>query len=401
MSLTANYPYLTYYDAVDRILDNVVGGDGSERNRRQARQAVDEAYELIGLRRNWRYYYRPFRVNTVASQTTGSIAYDFTGGSSERLVTLTGTTWPTDAEKYSLIIEGVRYEIDRYLSSTTLSLSERACPQSDIASGTGYTLVRDTYELPDDFSKLGDLRDVQSPGRPISRVSPADILREQRLVRGAAVPTMYSVFRTTKFASGLAVVFAPFPSTARQYDAMGLVRPKPLKVLDYSAIGTVATTADSTTLTGTDTTFTTDHEGAVIRISANADTKIPTSIVGEVDKNRWSPFAMQRIIKTRSSATSLVLEQAADLTVSGSGYRVSSRIDIEPGTMRVAFMRLAESLFGTQDRKGREEREALAEKYLQIAMAADAQRMMVEYGNDFYPETLADIAASVDLETGS
>ena len=92
---------------------------------------------------------------------------------------------------------------------------------------------------------------------------------------------------------------------------------------------------------------------------------------------------------------------AADLTVSGSGYRVSSRIDIEPGTMRVAFMRLAESLFGTQDRKGREEREALAEKYLQIAMAADAQRMMVEYGNDFYPETLADIAASVDLETGS
>lgn len=395
MSLT-NFPLYTWYEAADRVLDGVVGGGASARNLRQARQAVDEAYEILHLRRNWRYYYRPFRINTVASQTDGTIEYDYTGGSSERLVTLTGATWPTDAEKYILLIEGVRYEIDRYLSSTTLSLSERVCPQSDIASGTSYTLVRDTYELPDDFAKLGDLRDVLSPGRPIPRVSPSDILREQRLVRTAAVPSMYSIFRTTKFASGLAVVFGPAPSSARQYDGMGLIRPQPLKVFDYSAIGTVATAADSTALTGTDTAFTSDHEGAVIRISA--DSKIPSALIGEVDKDRYNPYAMQRIIKRRTDATTLVLEQAADQTIATGGYRVSSRIDIEPGVMRVAFLRLAESLFGLHDRKGREEREAIAERAFAIAAAADATRMLDDAGGTFFAETLADVAASVDLE---
>lgn len=395
MALT-DYKLLTYYDCVDRILDAVVGGGGSHRNYRQARQAVDEAYQLLPLRRNWRYYHRTFTVNTVASQATGTIAYDFTGGASERLVTLSGATWPTDAAKYVLLVAGVRYEIDRYLSTTTLTLSERNCPQADIASGTSYTLARDTYELPDDFCKLGNLRDVQAPGRLLPRVQPADVLREQHLVRTAALPTMYSVFRTTKFASGLAVVFAPLPSTARQYEAMGLVNPRPLTVLDYSAIGTVATTADSTALVGTDTTFTASHVGAVIRLSS--DTKIPSSLVGDVDKDRYNPYVMQRVISQRTSTTALVLEQAADQSLAASGYRVSSRIDIEPGTMQVAFMRLAESLFGSQDRKGREDREALAERYLAIAQAADANRMLNEPGADFSPETLADIAASVDLE---
>jgi hypothetical protein len=390
-----NFPLYTWYEAADRVLDGVVGGGASARNLRQARQAVDEAYEILHLRRNWRYYYRPFRINTVASQTTGSIAYDYTGGSSERLVTLTGATWPTDAEKYTLLIAGVRYEIDRYLSSTTIMLSERVCPQSDIASGTAYTLVRDTYELPDDFAKLGDLRDVLSPGRPIPRVAPSDILREQRLVRTAAVPSMYSIFRTTRFASGLAVVFGPAPSSARQYDGMGLIRPQPLKVFDYSAIGTVATTADSTTLTGTGTAFTADHEGAVIRISS--DSKLPSALIGEVDKDRYNPYAMQRIIKRRTDATTLVLEQAADQSITTGGYRVSSRIDIEPGVMRVAFLRLAESLFGLHDRKGREEREAIAERAFAIAAAADATRMLDDAGGTFQPETLADLAASVDL----
>lgn len=116
MSLT-NYQLFTLHDAVEHVLDQIVGADGSPRNRRQAMRAVLEAYQELPFRRDWRYYYRPLRINTVASQTTGTVAFDLTGGAYERMLTLSSATWPTDAEKYVVSISGVRYEVDSYKSS--------------------------------------------------------------------------------------------------------------------------------------------------------------------------------------------------------------------------------------------------------------------------------------------
>lgn len=393
MSLTT-YPILSYWDAVEHVLDQVVGGDGSPRSRRQAKRAVDEAYFELTSRRDWRYYYRPLRIYSVASQVDGSIAFDLTGGTYERMVTLTGTTWPSDVEKYNLYVSNVRYEIESRKSSTVITLSERACPTADISSGTSYRLARDTYELPYDFRKMDYLHDVLAPGRLI-QVEPGDIMREQRLVRTAALPTMYAIQKTTKFASGLAITFAPVPSTARSFDAIALFRPTAMKVLDYSAIGTVTTTADSTTLTGNSTTFTSEHEGCVIRINKDGDSSVPTSVIGDVQGNRLAPYAMQRVIKTCTSTTSMVMEQAADQTLTASGYRISSRVDIEPGAMQNAFLRLAEAKFAPNDRKGVAERLQMAERAFEFAAWAD-QRSQLTPGLNFIPNTLADVAASVD-----
>ncbi len=390
MSLT-QYPLLTFADVVDHVIDEVVGGDFSARNLRQAKRAVMAAYDELPARRDWRYYYRPVRVNTVDSQTDGTIAFDLTGGSSERLITLTGSTLPADAAKYRLSIGVTVYEIERYLSSTTLQLSERACPAEDVDAGTSYRLFRDTYELPSDFRKMAYLHDTRAPGTLLAQVDPGAIMAQSRLVKTVSLPVMYSVYKTTQFASGMAVTFAPAPASARTYDAIGLFWPSPLKVLDY-AIGTVAVASDSTSLTGTSTAFTSDHEGAVIRISSDAS--LPTSQIGQVDKNLVNPYAMQRVIQRRPSATALTLEQAADQTFTASGYRISSRIDIEPGAMRQAFLRLAEAMFGTQDRKGLQDRRAAFENALALASWAD-QRMQESPSGGYIPKNLADVAASV------
>jgi hypothetical protein len=397
MALT-NFPLLTVQDAIDYVLDQVTAGDSSPRSRRLAWHAVRDAYSELPMRRNWRYLYRPFTIETVASITTGTITYDYTGGASERLVTRSTGTLPTDLVKYALYVSGKRYTIESRLSATTFTLSEKDCPTTDLAAGTEYTLVRDTYELPDNLRKVLSLYDTSAPGRLIECVDPGDIMQERRIARTASVPLMYSVYRSERYASSMAIHFAPSTTSAITYQALGLFWPEPLKVLSESN-GTVATTSGSATVTGTSTTFSADHVGAVMRFSATGVTAIPTDIMGEIDKNRLHPYVMQRVIKSRESATSLTLEQDADTTLSGSGFRISSRIDIEPGAMRNAFLRCCEARYATQDRSGHKDREAMYERALALAMAAD-QRLEETTPIGFHASSLADVVASADLTTG-
>lgn len=392
MSLT-KFPLLTLWDATDHVLDAVLGGDTSPRSRRMAMKAVQEAYTEIPMRRTWRYYIRSLTINTVANQTDGSVAYDYTGGSSERMLTLTSSTWPSDVTKYAIYISGARYTIDTRVSSTVITLREGDCPTVDLAAGTGYNLTRDTYELPDNVRELYYLHDTNAPGRMLPCVEPADIMHERRIMRSTAMPLLYGVYRSERYASSLAVHFAPSPSSARTYQGNALFWPLPLKVLEYKA-GTVSTTSGSATVTGSGSTFTSDMVGAVIRISSTGSKFIPTDLQGETDQNRLEPYAFQGVIKSVESATSLTLEQDADQTLAASGYRISSRIDIEPGAMRTAFLRCCEARFQTQDRRGTDDREARYEKALALAMAAD-QRVMDQNGRFYLPTNLADVAGSI------
>lgn len=394
MSLTSNTPYLSLWDACDYCLDQVVAGDYSPRSRRLALQAVKDAYGEIPVRRNWRYFYRSLTLNTVASQTSGTISYT----ASTRTMTLASSTWPTDVIKYGLYISGVRYAIQTRTSSTVIVLRDGDCPTANIASGTSYTLTRDTYELPDYVREVLYVHDTNAPGRMLACVEPSDILQEQRVMRNTSQPLMYSAYRSELNAGSIAIHFAPSPSAARSYQYHAICWPLPLKTLEY-AVGTVATTSGSSAVAGTSTVWTSDMEGAVIRFSKTGDTSIPTDLQGEIDKNRVNPYAMQRIVRTVTDGTNIVLEQDADTTLSGSGYRISSRIDIEPGAMRNAFLRCCEARFATQDRKGAQEREARYERALMFAMAAD-QRVNDMGGRPYLPNDLAGIASSTDLTTG-
>lgn len=85
---------------------------------------------------------------TIFSYNTGTVSYDHTGGSSERLVTLSGGSWPawldTDC---ALTIAGVRYAIASVNSSTVLQLgadsSTKAAnnPGSDVGSTSNWAVT--------------------------------------------------------------------------------------------------------------------------------------------------------------------------------------------------------------------------------------------------------------------
>lgn len=98
-----------------------------------------------------------------APYSTGTIAYDHTGGSSERLVTLSDGTFPSWVQTNAgngvyIEIDGVNYEVATYVDSTNVTLASTSNPGSDVSAGTSYEIHQDDYDLPDDFGQLiGDL----------------------------------------------------------------------------------------------------------------------------------------------------------------------------------------------------------------------------------------------------
>lgn len=390
MSLT-NYELWTFQDAIDQVLDINVGRDASPQNLRMAKRAVIEAYRDLPEKHSWRYFGRTLKLTTSPAQTEGTLAYDHTGGTHERLVTLTGGAVPDDAVFYELIVAGVRYEIEDRKSSTTFTLSERSNPGQDIAPGTGYTLVRDSYPLPDDFGKLGRLTDVQAPGARLWEVSLDEATVQNRFVRTINQPYSYAIFQSPKYPGGLAIKLAPSPTDQRTYDAVYYARPRPLKV-ENECEGSVSVSSGGTSVTGSETRFSQNHVGAIIRFGT-ADS-LPTGIFGSVGvSNQSNPYQFQSVIKSVASATSLELATPAPQSFSDVKYTISDRLDLEAGSMLTYFMRLCEEKYAflTRNEKYAAYRtEAL--RALEDAKAADYRDMNpTPGGSGFYPTRLSDI----------
>jgi hypothetical protein len=393
MSLT-RYELATFQDAIEQVLDAVVGGDADPRRRRNAARAVREALRDLANYRNWSCYYRRVMLATVAQQTDGTLAYDHTGGSSERLVTLSGATVDSSVELAELIIGNVRYEVEKYLSSTTFTLSERANPGADVAAGTSYTLVRPTYSLPDDFGAMGQLLDPQSAGRVLSEVTLEEALQIDRTVRTAGLPWAYAFARHPRYAGGRSLRFAPSPTTARTYDAIYRARPLPLLV-ELEDDGLVSITSGSPTVTcDTAGTFTQQHVGCVLRLSAD-NSNPPTTAAGNL-QDVVNPYTFQGVVRSVESSTSLTLEQAADQTLGPVCYTLSSRLDLEAGAMLNALLKMAEARMASiEGRDDWAERKKEAVEALQVAAEADLTSFPGS-ANPPVPTRLGDLATSID-----
>ena len=126
----------SWHDSVTQLLQMVGASPTDGRSLQLAKLAMQEAQQHLMAERDWRYMDRWFKFTTDASYSTGSITYDHTGGSSERLVTLASGTWPTWAAYGIVLINQQMYQVEQRLSDTTLTLTEQANPGSDLAAGT-------------------------------------------------------------------------------------------------------------------------------------------------------------------------------------------------------------------------------------------------------------------------
>lgn len=385
----------TFEDAVDFVLD-AFGSERSARNVRNAKRAVINALNDIQNRRNWRYYYKRQALTTVAPYGTGTVAYDHTGGSNERQVTLTGGTFPAWAEFATLKIARKYYTVESRISDTVLTLSPNANPGEDLAS-TAYSLFRDNYPLPVDFLALDRLVDITGVGAALTYVSPGDYHQAARLQQQAGMPTYYTVSSSPDYRGTNSLFLGPPPSGSRSYEYMYRSSPRQLRCERY-ATGTVSVSSGSTTVTGSGTAFTDTHVGAVIRFSV--DSNQPTSIIGGLSADE-NPFYAHRTVLSVESSDSLTIDAVVSnsVSLSGVGYTISDPIDIEAPVMLVAFQRLAELHMATLENADPNKiafRARQADEALRNAASADIPTFGTNSQQLVGPLRIRDIATSVN-----
>lgn len=321
--------YLTFSDLLDYALA-YLGGDAGRSNSDRARRAVQAAYQDLPGRHPWLFYLTHGRIVTNASYNTGTVVYDHTGGTSERLMTLTGGTWPDWAASGTVLIGDVPYEVDARLSDTEITLTSTANPGADLAA-TAYTLYRDQYPVPSDMLTNYEVV-VDAVARKLMYRRAAEWSQLRRFHLGPAKPDFFSF--AGDGTTGLLMLFWPPPDAAYSIDFLYKRAPRALAI-DRKEAGTASIASGSATVTGTGSSFSSSMVGSVIRLSDSA-TVSPTGAGGN------DPATFEGVIDSVASATSLTLTANAATTLTGVKYVISDPADIEQSTMQRLLYRLIE-----------------------------------------------------------
>ncbi len=378
----------TYHDAIQHAID-YMGAASDQETERYARRAVQLAYKELASKKNWSYYYQIGHISTVAPYSTGTIAYDHTGGASERMVTLTGGTWPTWAADGMLQIDNVAYPVASRSSGTVILLSEANNPGADVAASTTYTIAKEQYTLPVDF---GAMDEVMQPGYAIvlAYMTPGDFLSQQRTQVTTANPWTYTITNDPNRHGVMVIRFYPAPDAAYPFKFFYRRRPRPIRI-DHYDTGTVVVTDGSTTIAGTDTAWHEQMIGSMIRFAHLTTDDSPTGLSGA------SPFWLERSITAVASATSLTIDQDPLETLTGVRYAISDPVDLEAGAMITYFIRELEKQCRMVRRM-----EAMGDEEMQYRMALnramEADSRHYERENARVPRRLADMPLVDDVE---
>lgn len=368
MELRANADIWTYQDIVEHLLD-MFQEERLGRPLRTARRAAREALRELHMSHRWSYYNSEGFFRTVAQQTTGTIEYDHTGGASERLVTLSDATWPTEAKLYRIIIADTHYDIATYESSTTITLSATNNPGADVAAATSYKIYREAYELPTGFGELGTLIDVTN-----NRVVPVigtdtQVTTKYRSYETPQTPWHVSIRNSGEYLNSMAFVFVPPPDSAIKYRYTYTRSPRVLAT-EKNDDGTAAATTGDYDIVVTNGTMASKHVGCIMRLGNKSNP--PTSAFGGLD-DIDNPFTDQGVILAISGGTA-TLDRAVTNTYAGVKFTISDPIDVEINTMLTAYQRICESrysILNKREMKERREREGLAQLATRLAKERD------------------------------
>jgi len=350
----------TYSDIVQHLLDyGRSAGDGDVALRFAKRAAADGLRELCNSHA-WSFYRALGTFNTSAPYTTGTIVYDHTGGTYERMVTLTDGTWPEWAMFGSVIIGTSVYDVAERKSDTVLTLTSGNNPGDDVAS-TSYTLYRDAYPAPTDMVSVE--RMILTPIRvQLEYMTPKDWLDYRNTVIHPNQVTAFTVVGDLNYEGQMGFRLASAPSQAQKIDFVYRRRPRAMIVYSEST-GTVTTSADSDQITGTGTAFKASMVGSVIRFYSG---QTPTGEDGSY------PAQYERVIRSVTSTTVLNLDDTLPETLSGAKYVISDSVDIDRQVMLNAYKRTCEMML-EQQRQGDnlDSVQALWRQTMNSALAAD------------------------------
>lgn len=354
---------VTYADLVEHALD-YLGGEPDALALRDARRSAQSAYRDVANARTWAYLYQQGRLQTSAPYATGTVAYDHTGGATERRLTLTGGAWPDWAAEGDVRIGVVSHRAAERLSDAVLTLDPTLNPGGDVAA-TAYTLYRDTYVLPADFIAQ-DTPVYEENFGGLTYCHPTDVMWGHRYMRSAGTPSYFTIEGDPRHPLRLAARLFPYPDQARTIDYVYHRRPRGLAISDYRE-GTVATVAGSTTVTGNGGA---SFDAAMVGTAFRAGTALapPTSAIGA------APATFESTVVEVPTSSSLRLSGPAPRTAAALKYVISDPVDLEPGAMLDALLRGVEKHLHLSRRiDGLAAAAAMFDEALRQAKAADSR----------------------------
>lgn len=306
------------------------------------RQVVRAAYREVAGARDWTFLRSNARITLRGAQTEGTISYS----QANRQVTLTGATWPSWAEDASLRFgdPDLVCDIEEVLSSTVATLDAVMAPVDDIASST-YTLYPRWYRLPRDFAGMAEPMNEESwvLGRQVSKTAIEQLNRYE--ARTGSTIEYYAFGAPLDLYGERAIYVHPPSDTTKTLDIPYLRRPRDLVISGYDSArdtaGTISVAAGSDAVTGTDTAFDSGMVNSILRIGQSS-----TYPPGGLESSY--PYAEQRVIKSVTDATNLVLDAGVSATHTGVKYRISDPVDLDvilwDTLLRAAEMHLARVL---------------------------------------------------------
>jgi hypothetical protein len=318
-TITAAQSVFTYQDAVDRLL-LYTNQNGSQASVSAVKQAVLDAYDDLVNDRNWRYFNRSYRLQQEEPET-GTCYYTASTGE----FTIDSGSWPTWAERAVIEIDNVRYFIKTRSSSTVLVADDTMRPSANIVTGTAFTIYKCVYQLPMDFRRLH---------RPLSEQADnwtdyCDFSGWFNMIRyrsSAGFPSLFAVSGDPYEPVRQVLLINP---TSDADQTLDLSYQRYARTLDYDGhashcrVGTI-TASNSTSVTGSSTTFESGMVGAILRYGRTTTT-CPDGRGGQ------NPYKQQVYISAYSSATAITLHEA--INVSGVYYTISDPIDLDRGMM--------------------------------------------------------------------
>jgi hypothetical protein len=318
----------TLADLVDHLRVKARGG-GDDSEQLDLHQAAINGLQRLAEQRDWRFFHKHHRVYFDAPDTA-TAAYTH----STLALTRSSGAWPSWA-RYGKVTLGDRVcEVASRDSDTVLTLDADLNPGEDVASAS-VTLFRSTYQLPADWR--GQWEPIDEGKEQYCYVSPDEWLIHERNFPGETNQWAFTIMRDEDDYGRFALRLLGYPSALESLDFIYVNMPRALKYTGYETQtrgGTLAATAAGTTATGTSTTWPADVVGSVLRVT-DSTTLWPTGVgLGNV----WSE---QKIITTRTSATSLVVDSEWDATYAGVKYVISDPIDVSQGKW-LALLRSAE-----------------------------------------------------------
>lgn len=328
---------LTYQDLIDRLVA-YSGGGALDPDHPDILAAVQDAYADVMHQTEWGYLNGKGRIVTNPEYTTGTIAFDLTGGAYERVLTLTTGTWPTWATYGTVKIADRLYAVEDRKSNSQLTLTSDQCPADDITAGTTYALFQSSYPLPSTFRKLTEIYFDGETNR-LQEISPSEWLAYETMQSNPGRPEFFSIIGSPDTLESLSLQLAPYPDDDYTLVFMFDRTARPLYYRGYESearVGTVAGSAGSAAITGTTTSFHASMVGSIIRFSKDT-TNFPAGRTG------LYTFREQHQIKAVASTTALTLgANLAYAVASSTKYTISDPVDL-PQSMNQVLFRACES----------------------------------------------------------